>query len=102
MSPGACTWGVLKAVITPAWVLPTSSPSSPWIQSSISSGLAAPRHLVNLLCGLVVSKGLLLSAVLWPLGRWVGLAWAQRAGAERDGDGPAGKGGKGARRQAQR
>ena len=40
--------------------------------------------------------------VLQPLGRWVGLAWAQRAGAEGDGEGPAEKDGKGARRQAQR
>lgn len=47
---------------------------SPWIQGSVSSGLATPRQLVNLLCGLVVAKGLLPSAVLVFLcsGRWVG------------------------------
>lgn len=31
---------------------------SPWIQSSVSSGLAAPGHLVNLLCGHIVACAL--------------------------------------------
>ena len=106
MSPRAWTWGVPKAAITSAWALPASSPTSLHGSKALSPLAWLPLDTWSTCCVATswprtCCYQLCLCSLLRPLGRWVGLAWAQRAGAEGDGDGPAGKD-KGARRQTQR